>query len=113
MCVHAQVRRVPTRYVSFLEDTYTGSAPPVLYIATSVLKHCTTASDQPLHAHASLAAVVAAVWLHLCAVDQHTLIAHHPGVFPMGPLVAGSLVQVLFPDLSIYSLAATSVFSVP
>jgi hypothetical protein len=31
----------------------------------------------------------------------------------MGPLVAGTLCQSLFPDFSIYSLAASSVFSIP
>nr|QNL10705.1 acyl-CoA: diacylglycerol acyltransferase 2B [Haematococcus lacustris]QNL10739.1 acyl-CoA: diacylglycerol acyltransferase 2-2 [Haematococcus lacustris] len=35
------------------------------------------------------------------------------GVFPMGPLLAGTLCQILFPDFNIFSLAASSVFSVP
>mmetsp|Transcript_22134 Transcript_22134/g.61235 ORF Transcript_22134/g.61235 Transcript_22134/m.61235 type:complete len:334 (-) Transcript_22134:512-1513(-) len=35
------------------------------------------------------------------------------GVFPMGPLVAGTLCQAIFPGITIYSLAASSVFNVP
>ncbi|GFH10341.1 uncharacterized protein HaLaN_05635 [Haematococcus lacustris] len=31
----------------------------------------------------------------------------------MGPLLAGTLCQILFPDFNIFSLAASSVFSVP
>eukprot|EP00967_Tisochrysis_lutea_P097612 scaffold143411_cov17-Tisochrysis_lutea.AAC.1 len=34
------------------------------------------------------------------------------GVFPIAPIVAASLVQILFPDAPVYSLAADSVFSV-
>jgi hypothetical protein len=35
------------------------------------------------------------------------------GVFPMGPLVAGTLVNIMFPDFKIFSLAANSVFTIP
>ncbi|KAG1673426.1 hypothetical protein FOA52_002191 [Chlamydomonas sp. UWO 241] len=46
--------------------------------------------------------------------DKRYIFAEFPhGVFPMGPLIAGSLSCVLFPDFEIYSLAATSVFSIP
>ena len=31
----------------------------------------------------------------------------------MGPLLAGTLCQVMFPGFNIYSIAATSVFSIP
>lgn len=34
-------------------------------------------------------------------------------VFPMGPLLAGTLCQVIFPNFNIFSLAASSVFSIP
>ncbi|KAF5839776.1 hypothetical protein DUNSADRAFT_18654 [Dunaliella salina] len=34
------------------------------------------------------------------------------GVFPIAPVLAASLVQTLFPDAPVYSLAADSVFSV-
>jgi hypothetical protein len=37
----------------------------------------------------------------------------HTQVFPMGPLLAGTVSCVLFPEFDIYSLAATSVFSIP
>lgn len=35
------------------------------------------------------------------------------GAFPIGAIVAGTLLQSLFPDLSCYSVAATSVFYIP
>jgi hypothetical protein len=31
----------------------------------------------------------------------------------MGPLLAGTLCQIIFPDFKIFSIAATSVFSIP
>lgn len=35
------------------------------------------------------------------------------GVFPMSELIAGTLCQAIWPDFSIYSVAASSVFSIP
>jgi 2-acylglycerol O-acyltransferase 2 len=46
--------------------------------------------------------------------NKHYIFTEFPhGVYPMGPLVAGTLMQTLFPDWSIYSVAASSVFKIP
>ena len=34
-------------------------------------------------------------------------------VFPLGPMLHGTMSQVEFPDLKIFSVAASSVFSIP
>jgi diacylglycerol O-acyltransferase 2, plant len=60
-------------------------------------------------------------YFHFSCLFETVLIPHKRyvftefphGVFPMGPLVAGTLMQTLFPDWSIYSVAASSVFNIP
>lgn len=46
--------------------------------------------------------------------DKRYVLAEFPhGSFPIGPIVAGTLVQSLFPDAPVYSVAASSVFYIP
>lgn len=43
-----------------------------------------------------------------------TLLAEFPhGVFPMGPLLAGTLCNIIFPGFDIYSISATALFYIP
>lgn len=74
-----------------------------------ILQHL---SRQQLFAR-SLRSVVQAKAVHTAPFLSLPCSFNVQGVFPMGPLVAGSLCQTLFPGFNIYSLAASSVFSIP
>lgn len=44
--------------------------------------------------------------MHACALLPQ-------GAFPIGAIVAGTLMQTLFPTLEVFSVAASSVFAIP
>ena len=44
---------------------------------------------------------------------KYILVEFPHGSFPIGPIVAGTLIQTMFPNDPVYSVAASSVFYIP